>query len=210
MKAIGYVFLITFLLTILTNSLLACKCKSSDFADQYNADKIFIGKIIAVDLKQEYFTVQVIENFKGNNIDTLYANYDNCSIYPSKDAVWLIYANVLHEDTIYISQCGFSKNFGNPVNLNLFNTPQPYLSGILSYSDSLLLETMNRNSVYSELYFQIEGLKLKKNNAILNEVKENLKEMEIAQDTMFLITSFFLLIIIILTIKLLMVLSRIR
>lgn len=179
-----------------------------DFDEQNNVDLIFIGKIISSDLSSNIFTVQVIEQLKGNNKDTLFALYDNCSIYPTKSDVWLIYANRVHEDTIYISQCGFSKNFHNPANLNLINAPQPYLSGILSYSDSLILETIIKNSVYNELYFQVEGLKLLRNKAILDEVRADLQKMEFYQNIMFLIISLFLLLILILMIKFHIVLNR--
>jgi hypothetical protein len=103
-----------------------CDCrKISKEKDYEMADLVFIGEVI--DVNNTNYSIKPKEFYKGGEPDLLFALIDNCSIFPYKGDFWLFYAGKITEDTIYVSQCGWSRNLDAPHNLNSKSIPPPSL-----------------------------------------------------------------------------------
>ncbi len=170
------IWIIIFICSILYTQLQACNCKTVHRDDEYNySDYIFIGKVLELNSVDGYFTIIVDDIIKGNEIDTLYGILEPCSIYPNINDEWLFIGRIYNNDTLFFSQCGYSRNFNSPRNLNMYSIPGPLPGRTIPYTDSVILSRINKVSGLNEVYFDVLRLQLKRKKEILANLEKDQK-----------------------------------
>ncbi|KAF2331986.1 hypothetical protein [Flavobacterium daemonense] len=116
--------LFTLLLSIISINSYCCDCKTISKETEYrNSDFIFLGKIISVNDK--FFEIETLEVFKGKTIRKIKSYISDCSIYPNKGEIWLLYSKKNSKNAFFISACGNSRSFSKPFTINYTNLPPP-------------------------------------------------------------------------------------
>ncbi len=153
-----YILLLTFF--CFYNYSYSCKCephnKETMVAEGLkNYDIVFYGELLKSDTISGDFTFKVLELFKGKNNSTLIhgnAIGNNCSFFPIKKELWIIYANYTNNNKITISIC--SPSMGLESLLGAYPTPPPpRYYGIKDidlrelYQKVYLLEDRNQNII---------------------------------------------------------------
>lgn len=143
------------------------------FEDEYSkADVIFLGVVTEVN-KDEY-TFRVTELLKGEMNEFLIGkNISSCSIFPSKQEYWLIYAKKEASGLIDVSQCGSSRPLNIPVHENGYTvTLEP--KG-MSIGESFLSNQNDFNIELSELHFEISTMRHRRLQGIIERSLEEVK-----------------------------------
>lgn len=162
--------LLIILLTLFSVNLYCCDCKTISKEKEYdNSNLVFLGKIISVNSK--YFEVKVLEVFKGKPQPIIKSFISDCTIYPNKGDVWLLYSNRYDGNEFYISSCGNSRSFRVPFNHNssTFPKPPPNIDNDLIG----LFSDINYNVALLELNSDIQELRLIKTQKALNDINNN-------------------------------------
>ncbi len=164
MRLTAFVFLCTFLLY--PNVALCCDCKDISKMEEYdNSDHIFIGEIIMV--KEYSFLVKAKEYFKGAENDLFWVSMQDCSIIPVEGDIWLIFANTYINDSILISDCGWSRAFGKNIKLRTQTLPEP-VSENHSQKPTVIDISYYKTLANMELYSDVNDLRIRKQFGELN------------------------------------------
>ncbi|MCF8321940.1 MAG: hypothetical protein K9I26_02210 [Flavobacterium sp.] len=120
MKLNNLFFLIICLLNI--NISLACKCFEYDKEKMveyglHKYDMVFYGELIKLDTNNKTYNFKIIELFKGNLISKTIEGVTeggNCSLFPDKKGLWIVYGNFNNENKMSLSMCSptQSQDFG--------------------------------------------------------------------------------------------------
>ncbi len=149
-------FLLVLIIQIAIESF-GCDCKSITKLKEYNTSEfIFVGEVTSK--SDAGFELVVYERFKGKVSDTIQFIIADCSIFPRKSEIWLIYANKYDSSFLHASQCGWSRSINRPFSGNSVFFPKPPPPEL---SDEILevLTQLHTNLALQELYSDIEYLR---------------------------------------------------
>lgn len=151
-------------LLISSASIYACNCKTITKEDNFRLSKfIFIGKVVKTE--DTFFEIEKVEVLKGDTLNsTLIALIDECSIFPNEKEKWLFYADSVASDSVYISQCGWSRKFTTN---NQISIPPPRMGDPERYYDWVIKDLYAKN-VQRELESDINSMRY---NKALNDIQ---------------------------------------
>jgi hypothetical protein len=173
MKKIFIVFLALFFGTMIVHGY---ECKTITKEENYDlADFVFLGEVTAVNGKT--FEIVVEETFKGGLPRKVYAQLDDYSIMPNKGEVWLFYAKKHSKNTIFISQCSWSRSFEDPFCIYSTNFPLPPPQNSGTNNQDLLL-SQYKSIAISELNTDILNLRHLKFKKEISDINILYKELE--------------------------------
>lgn len=151
-----------FLFLLLTRNVFACDCKTLSKEKEYQvSDFIFLGKVISVN--DTSFEVHVQEVFKGDNVEYTKISVEDCSIYPKRGELWLMYSEQRGNNKFYVSHCGWSRSFNNPFRIMDKNIPDPLSPGEPVDSSSVFPDIKKASM---ELKEDIVQLRIKREDSI--------------------------------------------
>ena len=116
-------YIATFILLLSSIPGLACECAEiKNLAEAQKkeferSEMVFIGQVVSSDYNKGVYQIKIIEQFKGKSKPKTITGkpHGYCSLFPSKeDDLWLIYAEVSSDGSIYIPDCGLSRSFRSP------------------------------------------------------------------------------------------------
>lgn len=143
---------------------------------------VFYGELIKLDTIKETYSFRIIELFKGTYKSSIIngrRSNSNCSFFPFKKDLWIIYASINKDNTINLSYCLPSQTIEIPVGIlppiPLMTTSEKVTTKI----DSLSNEVDNlkiRNETMSNWFYQLERLRAYKlsQNTVTDEMKKDL------------------------------------
>nr|WP_315178862.1 hypothetical protein [uncultured Flavobacterium sp.] len=146
------------------------------------SDIVFYGELIKLDTIKETYSFRIIELFKGTYKSSIIngrRSNSNCSFFPFKKDLWIIYASIDKDNTINLSYCLPSQTIEIPVGIlppiPLMTTSEKVTTKI----DSLSNEVDNlkiRNETMSNWFYQLERLRAYKlsQNTVTDEMKKDL------------------------------------
>ena len=105
------ILLISLILIVRTGFACDCKVVSKD-EDYKRSNNVFIGETTSIN--ENYISVKVVENFKGNLKGVVLLNKTSCSISPEITERWLLCANGAKE--LEVTMCGWSRELKHPEN----------------------------------------------------------------------------------------------
>lgn len=166
----------------------ACKCREFEKETMVergldDADIVFYGELIKSDSLSQTFTFKIIELFKGNfNSASISGKTtgSNCSVYPSKKGLWIVYANLSKDSIIDISMCSPSQS----MDFGIGYPPPPFLIKVdgkwvnPNETEVRLFELEQKNKSLCNFIYQLEKLRQYKldQNSLTNEMKANSKD----------------------------------
>lgn len=168
------------------NTVYCCKCQphlreTMVTKGLKNSKIVFYGELIKLDTTKGTYSFRIIELYKGNykssTINGKVLN-NNCSFFPFKKDLWIVYANFNEDNTINLDLCLPSQTIEIPPGLSppipLFITsekPATKLDSLSNEIDNLKI----RNETMSNWFYQLEQLrayKLSKNK--ISETKKGI------------------------------------
>jgi hypothetical protein len=169
------------------NQSFSCDCKQLERETMIHkgleySDIVFYGKLVKSDTISETFTFKIIELFKGKNnsryINGNAKNDNNCSIFPIRKGLWIVYANFKKDNTIGISMCSPTiglDSYGGA----FYPPPPPPNPNIKNIEIQLLNEKVHKLEFEKEnlitWIFQLEQLRTYKLSQ--NKIPENQKNI---------------------------------
>jgi hypothetical protein len=161
---------VLFSLTVSYSHGFDCREISKD-EDYEISDLVFIGNVAYVD--NACFIIEPKEYFKGEEFGELVAKIENSSIFPQEGDIWLFYAERVANDTIFVSECSWSRRIYPVDGLNSRGIPPPR-SPSENFAESLQILQSAFNDHHAEMELQydiltLRSLKLQKENSRLME-----------------------------------------
>jgi hypothetical protein len=158
------------LLCLWFNFTYSCDCPQLQRETMVNkglksSDIVFYGELIKLDTIKETYSFRIIELFKGTYKSSIIngrRSNSNCSFFPFKKDLWIIYASINKDNTINLSYCLPSQTIEIPVGVL---TPIPLITTsekVTTKIDSLSNEVDNlkiRNETMSNWFYQLEQLR---------------------------------------------------
>lgn len=173
-----------FLLLLFSNNLLGCDCKDlSRKKGIENYNLIFEGIIVEINEDASVYKIAVNEVFKGIEYDTLIGLLKPCSISPKENSTWLFFAQIINNDTIFVSDCSRSRSFDYPISLWSLPAPTSSEQSIKSLINSFSLYS-SENFALNEIFFDVISLKLdklSKESGLLNLEIRKLQQQTLTQ-----------------------------
>lgn len=141
MKYISIIFLL-----LLSNSGFSCDCiRIKDLAEAQrqsysDSDLVILGEVVSSNPEKGEYELKILELFKGNYKQKVLKgkSVGYCSLFPMKeDGLWLAYANMLPDGSIFISDCGLSRSyrflyaFNNEIQVFPPPPPPPMMDAVL-------------------------------------------------------------------------------
>lgn len=108
----------------------ACDCKKTYIEEsrQINfkkSDAIFIGSLLQKN-NDNYYTIKVIEQFKGNLDSMVQIQINPCSFSPQINSTYIIYAKWhIGLGHLIVEECSISRNIETPEELYIYEIPPP-------------------------------------------------------------------------------------
>lgn len=130
-----------------------------------NSEIVFYGELIKLDTIRGTYSFKIIELYKGNYKSSIVngkVSNSNCSFFPFKKDLWIVYANFNQDNTIILDLCLPSQTIEIPPGflppIPLFTTSEKATTKL----DSLSNEIDNlkiRNETMSNWFYQLEQLR---------------------------------------------------
>jgi hypothetical protein len=160
------------ILLLLSNPGISCECKEiknlaeAQRQEFQRSDLVFIAEVISSDPKKGEYGLKILELFKGDKNHNILTgkSLGSCSLFPRKeDGLWLAYATLLPDGSIYITDCGLSRSLRFPYTNSdespVPPPPRPTKDGMMDELNGLIIESEYRNRALQVLKEEIEMLR---------------------------------------------------